>query len=98
VLGDVLSGPTGEFHLVYSEQKFKSFFDRKPDLYVKLKTIDGRELLSTKGATRFNASEKEEFHLELSADLLDKAGLVTSDPHALTPVSRETLTTFTCLA
>jgi hypothetical protein len=97
-LGEVLSSPTGEFHLVYSEQKFKSVFDRKPDLYVKVKTLDGRELLSTKGATRFNASEKEEFHLELAADVLAKAGLVTSDPQALTPVSRETLTTFTCLA
>ena len=98
LLGEVLSTPTGEFHLVYSEQKFKSFFDRKPDLYVKVKTIDGHELLSTKGSTRFNASEKEEFHLELAADVLDKAGLATSDPHALAPVSRETLTTFTCLA
>jgi hypothetical protein len=97
-LGEVLSSPTGEFHLAYSEQKFKSFFDRKPDLYVKVKTIDGRELLTTKGATRFNASEKEEFHLELTADVLAKAGLATSDPQALTPVSRETLTTYTCLA
>src|SRR5215813_13946678 len=70
-LGEVMSTPTGEFRLAYSERKFKSFFDRKPDLYLKVKTVDGRELLSTKGATRFNASEKEEFHLELAVDVLD---------------------------
>jgi hypothetical protein len=97
-LGEVMSTSTGEFHLACGERKIKRFLDRKPDLYVKVKTVDGRELLSTKGATRFNASDKEEFHLELAADLLDKAGLTTSDQHALTPVPREMLTTLTCLA
>ncbi|HEX3758444.1 MAG TPA: hypothetical protein VHW23_07040 [Kofleriaceae bacterium] len=97
-LGEVMSTPTGAFRLVYSERKFKSVFDRKPDLYVKVKTVDGHELLDTKGATRFNASAREEFRIELTADVLAKAGLTTSDPNALTPVPRETLTTLTCLA
>jgi hypothetical protein len=97
-LGEVMSTPTGEFRLVYSERQYKWLFDQKPDLYVKVKTTDGRELLSTKGTTRFSASEKEEFRLELAADVLDKAGLTTSDSRALTPVSRATLTTLTCLA
>src|SRR5262245_19599191 len=55
-LGEVMSTPTGEFRLVYSERQYTWLLDRKPDLYVKVKTIDGRELLSTKGATRFSAS------------------------------------------
>jgi hypothetical protein len=98
LLGEVMSTPTGGFRLVYDQRKFKSVLDRKPDLYVVVKTVDGRELLTTKAAPRFNASETEEFHLELAADVLDKAKLATSDERALTPVSRETLTTLTCLA
>jgi len=96
-LGEVLTGPAGDFRLVYEESKFKSLFDRRPDLYVKLKTLGGQELLDTKGATRFNATNHEEFQLELPADLLEKAGLVTSDDDAFAPVTRETLTTLTCL-
>jgi hypothetical protein len=98
LLGEVMSTPTGGFRLAYDERKFKSVLDRRPDLYVVVKTLDGRELLTTKPATRRNASDKEEFRLELAADVLDRANLTTSDERALAPVSRETLTTLTCLA
>ena len=96
-LGEVLSTVTGDFHIVYDESKFSSPFDRKPDIYVKVKTLAGQELLNTKDGTRKNASAHEEMKVALPAEVVAKAGLTTVDGDPLKPLPRETLTTLTCL-
>jgi hypothetical protein len=97
-LGEALSTLSGDFRIVYSEARFKSLFDRKPDIYVRVKTLAGQELLDTKGATRFDASPHEEVQVVLGADLIAKAGLTTTDGDPRQPIPRAALTTLTCLA
>jgi hypothetical protein len=97
-LGDALSTVTGDFRIVYDESRFKSLLDRKPDIYIKAKTLAGQELLDAKGATRFDASPREEIKVVLDADLLTKAGLAATDGDPRQPISRAALTTLTCLA
>ena len=97
-LGEALSTVTGDFRIVYDESRFKSVFDRKPDIYVKAKTLAGQELLDAKGATRFDAGPREEVKVVLDADLLTKAGLAATDGDPRQPISRAALTTLTCLA
>ncbi|HEY4185544.1 MAG TPA: hypothetical protein VGP07_10770 [Polyangia bacterium] len=94
-LGEVLSDAAGAFRIVYDEKKFKGLFEKAPDLYLVLKTVNGDVLLSTKDAVRKKASAHETFQVELPAAAIDKAGLTTAQP--LGTVSRETLTHLTCL-
>jgi hypothetical protein len=94
-LGEVLSDASGDFRIVYDEKKFKSLFDKAPDLYLIVKTLSGAVLSSTKDKVRKNASSREQFEIALSAEAIAKAGLSTAQP--LAPVSRETLTHLTCL-
>jgi len=96
-LGEVLSTVTGDFRIVYDETRFSSPFDRKPDLYLRVKTLAGQELLNTKASARKNASAREEMQVALPAEVVAKAGLTTADGEPLKPLSREALTTLTCL-
>ena len=96
-LGEVLSTVTGDFHIVYDQSRFSSPFDRKPDLYLRVKTLAGQELLNTKAEARKNASPREELQVALPAEVIAKAGLTTVEGDPRKPLGRETLTTLTCL-
>jgi len=96
-LGEVLSTVTGDFRIVYDQSRFSGPFDRKPDLYLRVKTLAGQELVNTKAATRQNASPREEMQVALPAEVIAKAGLATVEGDPLKPLSREALTTLTCL-
>src|SRR3569623_1021070 len=97
-LGEVLSTVTGDFRIVYDESRFSSPADRKPDLYLRVKTLAGQELLSTKASARKNASPREEMQVTLPAEVVAKAGLTTVDGDPLKPISRDALAMLICLA
>ena len=96
LLGEVMSDAAGAFHITYDEEKFKSLFDKAPDIYLTVKSASGKVLYTTEGATRFNATPHEQFQLKVSAKVLHAAGLQAVDS-PIKPASQETLTTLTCL-
>ena len=96
-LGEVLSTVTGDFRIVYDESRFSSPFDRKPDLYLRVKTLAGQELMNTKASPHKHASPREEMQVSLSPEVIAKAGLTTVDGDPLKPISRDALATLTCL-
>lgn len=97
LLGEVLTDDRGAFHVVYEASQFRDVAERAPDIYLTLKTLDGKLLLSTKDTTRVDASEQETFRLELPSATLKQLGLSLAKPSAPEAVSRADLTTLTCL-
>ena len=95
LLGEVISDADGRFQMEYDEGKFRDLFEKRPDIYLTASTVSGDMLYTTEDATRFNATPHEEFELKIPADILRAAGLGPAEP--LPVISRETLTTLTCL-
>jgi hypothetical protein len=96
LLGEVTSDAGGHFRLEYDQSRLAALFEGAPDIYVTVKTPAGQSLHTTGGAVRFNAQPREEFHIDIPREALEAAGLRTA--RETRPVSRETLTTLTCLA
>ena len=97
-LGEVLCDADGRFRIVYDERSFRDLFEKAPDVYVMVKTLDGKVLYSSRDATRNDASVREEFQVELSRAVVDRVGLSASAPLPSGNVERSALTTLTCLA
>ncbi|UCE19729.1 MAG: hypothetical protein JSV84_05125 [Gemmatimonadota bacterium] len=95
LLGEAMTDAQGKFRLEYAEGEFRDLFEKRPDIYLTVKTVSGRTLSTTEKATRFNATPHEEFRLKISAEALRAAGLRTAEP--VPTISEETLTTLTCL-
>ncbi len=95
LLGEVMSDAVGAFRLTYEEGAFRDLFERRPDLYLTVKTLPGRVLYTTRETTRFNATAHEEFDLEIPQAALQAAGIRAAEPPR--ELSPETLTTLTCL-
>lgn len=95
LLGEVTSDAGGHFRFEYDQAGLASLFADAPDIYVTVKTPSGQALHTTGGAVRFNAQPREEFQIDIPRDALAAAGLRTE--RELRPVSREQLTTLTCL-
>ncbi len=95
LLGEVMSDADGNFFMEYDEKKFKDLFEKAPDIYLTVKTLSGRVLFTTEGATRFKAKPHEEFQLEIPGKTLQTDGIRTAEPRPT--ISQETLTTLTCI-
>ena len=93
LLGEVMSDAGGRFHVEYDESDFRDLFERAPDIYLTVKTVSGRALYTTEGATRFNATPHEEFQIEIPGGTLRVAGLRIAQP---VPTISD-VTTLTCL-
>ena len=73
-LGIGVTDSTGAFRITFDASKFKSFLDRKPDLYFVIED-GGFELLNTKNNVIKDADESTpalEFFVDLSNDKLRK--------------------------
>lgn len=99
LLGEVMTGTDGSFQIEYDQSRFASLFEGAPDIYLTVKTPSGSTLQTTDGAVRFNAQPREEFQIEIPKQKLQTAGLqaTTAPTDSSETVSRETLTTLTCL-
>ena len=96
MLGEVMSDAGGNFQIVYDQSRFAALFEGTPDIYLTVKTPAGRALHTTNDAVRFNAQQREEFRIAIPEETLRAAGLqANADP--LRAISRESLTTLTCL-
>ena len=95
LLGEIMSSADGIFRVEYDETKFKDLFEKAPDIYLTVKTVSGKVLYTTGQATRFNATPRETFRIQITGETLRAAGVRTSEPPPT--ISRETLRTLTCL-
>ncbi|MBD3185142.1 hypothetical protein GF312_22875, partial [Candidatus Poribacteria bacterium] len=95
LLGEVISNADGKFRIIYDEKKFKDLFEKKPDIYITVKTVSSKAIYTTEEATRFNASPHEEFQLKIPAETLSANGVRSIE--VLPVISHEKLTTLTCL-
>ncbi|MBN2489120.1 MAG: hypothetical protein JXA98_08835 [Methanosarcinaceae archaeon] len=65
-LGSVITDKDGNFEIVYTENDFKdAYVDTKPDLYLRIKTPDGRVIHTTEDKVRYRANKAEEFIIEI---------------------------------
>lgn len=61
-LGSVITGKDGEFEIVYDREHFQQlFFDRKPDIYLRIRKADGRVVHTTEDSVRYEAGRTEFF-------------------------------------
>lgn len=71
LLGSAITGPSGRFEIVSEADDFREFFQRRPDIYIRVLSRDGEEeLFSTEGSVRVNAGRMEEFDIRVPADRL----------------------------
>src|SRR5687768_14310022 len=70
-LGEVLCDERGRFRIAYDERSFRDLFEKAPDVYVTVKTLDGKLLYTSRDATRKNASKHEEFEISLPRAVVD---------------------------
>ena len=66
LLGSTFTGDDGELEIVAEAADFRDFFERRPDIYLKIYAPDRRTLLaSTKNAVRWNAGRYETFDVRI---------------------------------
>ena len=90
LLGEVITDAEGNFRVTYEGSAFNRFFDSRPDIYVRVKTLGGRLLYTTENSVRSEAGKEEHFAIELPHSTLVEVGLDIS------PFS-EKLKVLTCL-
>jgi hypothetical protein len=70
LLGYVETDQSGNFKITYEGRDFQELFDRKPDIYLKIKSKDGQDIYSTERNVRFEAGQVESFNVEIPEDAL----------------------------
>src|SRR5512134_3331021 len=62
LMGTAYTGADGSFDIVTESTDFRDFFDRHPDLYLRIYAADRQSLLfDTRNAIRWNAGQYETF-------------------------------------
>jgi hypothetical protein len=73
LLGSTYTKEGGLFEIVTETEDFRDFFDKKPDIYLKIFAPDAKKLLySTKDAVRWEAGRIEEFKVLIPRKKLGK--------------------------
>lgn len=71
LIGTVFTGEGGKFSLVFEQEDFSEFFEKRPDIFIKVKTPDrSRILFSSEKEIRWNVNEEEYFLIEISKKVL----------------------------
>lgn len=73
LLGAVQTNESGFFEIHYDQEDFQElFFDKKPDIYLKIKNQYGDVIHTTEDKVRYGAGQTEEFNVLISHKLLIK--------------------------
>jgi hypothetical protein len=64
-LGTATTDAKGRFDIRYEESDFSDFFERRPDIYLRVRDADGTLLLTTEDQVRYEADTTERFPIEL---------------------------------
>jgi len=65
VLGTTLTDENGSFIMIYRTEAFKDFFEKRPDIYLKVLDNEGKTLYSSRKKIRCNAGRVEEFSIKI---------------------------------
>ena len=72
-LGSAVTDKKGNFEIVYDRDDFQElFFDKKPDIYLKVKNLKGETIYTTENKVKYQAARVEEFDIVISEKLIDK--------------------------
>ena len=67
LLGAVTTDENGNFEIRYDKEDFQElFFDKKPDIYLKIKNPEGEVIHTTKDKVRCGAASIKEFTVKIS--------------------------------
>ncbi len=67
LLGEVCTDEQGYFEIVYDKRDFRElFFDNRPDIYLRVKTSEDKEILTTEDKVRYSANSTEDFDISVS--------------------------------
>jgi|GEM_PF-1997665 hypothetical protein len=73
LLGAVTTDENGNFEIKYDKEDFlELFFDKKPDVYLKIKNPDGEVIHTTEDKVRYGAGETEEYIVKISKKILGR--------------------------
>ncbi len=70
LLGNANTDEQGKFEIVYSKKDFSELFETKPDIYLSLYAPPCKFLMNTRDSVCWNASECENFNLEIDRETL----------------------------
>lgn len=65
LLGNAVTDLDGTFEIVYEGEDFQELFEKKPDIYLKVKDEDWKDIFSTEEKVRFDSDKEEFFQLEI---------------------------------
>lgn len=69
-LGKAITDKDGRFNIEYSESDFSDIFEKKPDVYIKIKSSDGsRTIFTTEEFVRFSANKEEHFVIDIPREV-----------------------------
>lgn len=63
-LGSVMTNDNGQFKMIYREDAFRDLFESRPDIYLKVIDMEGKELYKSK-KVKCEAGKIEEFNIDL---------------------------------
>jgi len=70
LLGSVITDEEGEFEIIYEGEDYQELFDNQPDLYLIVRTPEGRMLHTTEENVRCEAGKLEEFIIKIPRKIL----------------------------
>jgi hypothetical protein len=71
LLGSVTTGENGCFEIIYEEKDYKELFDKRPDIYLTIKSPDYQRILhTTEEKVRFEADKEEHFIIDIPRKIL----------------------------
>jgi hypothetical protein len=79
LLGTAITGTDGSFEIISEASDFREFFERRPDLYLRVFGPDRKiEIWSSKHAVRWNAGQYEKFDVRIPRDVLATEAIQSS--------------------
>ncbi|UCD17315.1 MAG: hypothetical protein JSV44_12830 [Candidatus Zixiibacteriota bacterium] len=75
-LGSVLTDRNGDFQIRYDREDFQElFFDRKPDIYLRVRAPNGEVLHTTEDKVRYEAGKTEIFTIAVSKTIIEEGDM-----------------------
>ena len=72
-LGKSITDNNGEFKIEYSEKDFGSLFEKRPDIYLQVKSSDGtKTIYETENSVRFKANNQERFDIDIPDEAFNR--------------------------
>jgi hypothetical protein len=72
-LGSVITDKDGNFEILYDREDFQElFFDRKPDIYLRIRRAGGKAICTTEDKVRYKAGKIEAFYVNIPKSKIEE--------------------------